>query len=85
MATQVARGGYVPVTTGGAATAGTATLASGTVTVTTAAVTAGSRILLTSQGAPTGALRVSARTAGTSFTITSSNIADAGPVAWVIL
>ena len=32
----------------------------------------------------TGALRVSARTAGTSFTITSSNSGDSGVVAYEI-
>lgn len=69
-----------------AATAGVATLASSTVTVNTTAVTANSRIYLTAQSnTVTGALRVSARTAGTSFAITSSVAAEAGPVAWMIV
>ena len=68
-----------------AASFGVATLVSGTVTVPNTAVTAGSRILLTAQdNSSTGALRVSARTAGVSFTITSSNGADSGVVAYQI-
>ncbi len=71
---------------GAAATAGVATLASSTVVVNTTAVTANSRIFLTAQSnTVTGALRVSARTAGTSFTITSSGTTEAGPVAWMIV
>lgn len=65
---------------------GTATLVAGTVTVNTTAVTANSRIFLTSQvdGGTPGFLRVTARVAGTSFTITSSNAADTSTVAWVM-
>lgn len=64
---------------------GTATLVAGTVTVSTAAVAAGSRIFLSkNSGTSTGALRVSARTAGTSFVITSSDAADTSTVAWKI-
>lgn len=64
---------------------GTATLAAGTVVVANTSVTASSRIVLTAQdNNSTGALRVSARTAGTSFTITSSNAADTGVVAYEI-
>ncbi|MDT0608864.1 right-handed parallel beta-helix repeat-containing protein [Streptomyces lancefieldiae] len=66
---------------------GTATLAAGTRVVTTTAVTDGSRIFLTCQtpaGTP-GWLRVSARTAGTSFTITSSSTTDTSTVAWLIV
>lgn len=65
---------------------GAATLVAGTVTVNTTAVTANSRIFLTAQttGAGPGALRVSARTAGTSFTITSSSATDTSSVAWMI-
>jgi hypothetical protein len=66
---------------------GTATLAAGTVTVSTTAVTANSRIFLTAQttGGTPGALRVSARTAGTSFTITSTSGTDTSQVAWMIV
>lgn len=66
---------------------GTATLVAGTVTVNTTAVTANSRVFLTAQttGAGPGALRISARVAGTSFTITSTNAADTSSVAWMIV
>lgn len=65
---------------------GTATLVAGTVTVNTTRVTANSRIQLTAQtsGGGPGALRVSARTAGTSFTITSTSGTDTSLVAWEI-
>lgn len=65
---------------------GTAVLVAGTVTVANTAVTANSRIFLTSQvdGGTPGFLRVSARVAGTSFTITSSNGADTSTVAYQI-
>lgn len=64
---------------------GVATLTAGAVTVANTSVTANSRIFLTAQdNNSTGALRVSARTAGTSFTITSSNGADSGLVAYEI-
>ena len=64
---------------------GVATLSSGTIVVSNTSVTASSRIQLTAQdNNSTGALRVSARTAGTSFTITSSNAADSGVVAYEI-
>lgn len=62
---------------------GVATLVAGTVTVANTAVTANSRFQLTAQdNNSTGALRISARVAGTSFTITSSNAADTGVVAF---
>lgn len=67
---------------------GLATLAAGTVTVATTAVTANSRIYLTGQGDTAGTegwLRVSARVAGTSFTITSSSGTDTSTVAWMIV
>lgn len=65
---------------------GTAVLIAGTVTVATTAVTATSRIFLTSQvdGGTPGFLRVTATTVGTDFTITSSNGADTSTVAWLI-
>lgn len=82
-----AAGGGLKVKEGTNATLGTATLAAGTVTVATTKVTANSRIFLTAQtsGAAPGALRVSARTAGTSFTITSSSGTDTSQVAWFIV
>ena len=66
---------------------GTSALVAGTVTVANTSVTAVSRIVVTSQadsGTP-GWLRVSARTAGTSFTITSSSASDTSTVAWMIV
>ncbi|MCE0484696.1 MAG: hypothetical protein LV479_10715 [Methylacidiphilales bacterium] len=64
---------------------GVATLSSGTATIANTNVTANSRIYLTAQdGNTTGALRISTRTPGTSFTITSSNSSDSGVVAWEI-
>lgn len=66
---------------------GIATLAAGTVTVSNTRVTANSRIFLTNQvlGGTAGFLRISARTAGTSFVITSSSGTDTSQVAWLIL
>lgn len=64
---------------------GVATLVAGTVTVANTSITASSRVQLTAQdNNATGALRVSARVAGTSFTITSSNAGDTGVVAYEI-
>jgi len=65
---------------------GTAVLAAGTATVADTAVTASSRIFLTSQadGGTPGFLRVSARTPGTSFAITSSSGTDTSIVAYEI-
>lgn len=65
---------------------GTATLAAGTVTVANTSITANSRILCTGNtaGGTPGGANVSARTAGTSFTITSTNAADTSVVAFEI-
>lgn len=65
---------------------GTAVLVAGTVTISNTSVTATSRILLTSQsdGGTPGFVRVSARVAGTSFTITSSNALDTSTIAYEI-
>jgi hypothetical protein len=82
---QNAAGSGLRVGEGSNAKQGTATLSSGTVVVSNTAVTANSRIFLTAQDTnSTGALRVSARSAGTSFTITSSNAGDSGVVAYEI-
>lgn len=70
-------------------TMGVATLVAGTVTVSTNKVTATSRIFLTVQSLGTVAvatpIAVTARSAGTSFTISSSSITDTSVVAWLIL
>ena len=65
---------------------GVATLVAGTVTVSSAAVTSNSRILLTSQsdGGVIGFLRISGRTPGVSFTISSGNALDTSVVAYQI-
>lgn len=65
---------------------GIATLVGGTVTVTTTSVTANSRIFLTIQspGGTLGSVYVSARTAGTSFAITSTSAIDTSVVAYEI-
>jgi hypothetical protein len=66
---------------------GTAVLVAGTVTVSHPRVTARSLIFLTAQspGGTPDALRVSARTPGTSFTITSANAADTSTVGYLII
>lgn len=77
-------------TSAGAATAGKVTLVAGGAVVNTTAITATSLIFLsyndTTLGAPTGSLNVSARTAGTSFTIGSTaGVPDVNDVAWLIV
>jgi hypothetical protein len=74
------------VAEGSNAKQGTAVLIGGSKVVSNTSVTATSRILLTSQvdGGTPGWLRVSARTAGTSFTITSSSGTDTSTVAYQI-
>lgn len=66
---------------------GTAVLVAGAVVVNHSRVQANSRIFVTSQadGGTPGFLRITARVAGTSFTITSSNAADTSTVAWLLL
>ena len=65
---------------------GVATLASGSVVVANTKVTATSHIILTgnADGGTPGWVRVSARTAGTSFTITSSSATDTSTIAYQI-
>lgn len=66
---------------------GVSTLSAGTVVVSTTAVTANSRIFLDNQtlGGTAGFLRVSARSAGTSFTILSSSNTDTSVIAWMLV
>lgn len=75
------------IKTGTNATAGTATLVGGVAVVSTTKTTASSIIMLTGQNSSGthGELTVSARTAGTSFTISSSNPSDTRLVGWVII
>jgi hypothetical protein len=69
------------------ATMGLAVLVAGTKVVATTRVTANSRIFVTTNvpGGTPGWLQVSARTAGTSFTILSSSGTDTSSVAWLIV
>lgn len=73
---------------GANAAMGLATLSGGTVVVSNTLVTANSRIFLTAQSlgtitVPVG-YAISARSAGTSFTILSGNVADTSTIAWEI-
>ncbi len=78
-------GSGLAVAEGSNAKQGVATLSLGTIIVSNSSVSASSRIFLTAQdNNSTGSLRVSARSAGTSFTITSSNSGDSGVVAYEI-
>ncbi len=75
------------VKTGTNAKIGTAVLVGGSATVSNTSITANSRIFLTSNvdGGTVGFLRVSAKTASTSFVITSSSGSDTSTVAWLIV
>lgn len=66
---------------------GTATLTAGSVVVANTSVTASTVVLVLSQsdGGTPGWLRCSARTAGTSFTITSSSGTDTSKVAYLLV
>jgi hypothetical protein len=80
-------GGGITIKSGTNARIGTATLAAGTATVANTSITANTRILLTSNtdGGTPGWLRVSAKTNGTSFVITSSSNTDTSTVAWLLV
>ena len=67
--------------------AGVATMVAGVVVVSTTNVEANSLIMLTPQNTSgtAGSVYVSARTGGTSFTITSTNVLDTRDIAWVII
>lgn len=81
-------GNGLSIKEGSNATMGTATLSGGTIVVSTNKVTANSRIFITVNGGTltnVGSTYVSARSAGTSFTISSTNILDASNVAWLIV
>ena len=79
-------GSGLQVAEGANAKQGTAVLAAGSATVANTSVTANSRIFLTSNadGGTPGFVRVSARTAGTSFTITSNSSTDTSTIAYEI-
>lgn len=71
------------------ATMGVSTLSAGTVTVTTTKVTANSRIMITIQSLGTvgtpKSIAVTARSAGSNFTITSEDVTDTSIIAWQII
>ncbi len=75
------------VKTGANSKVGTAVLSAGSATVANTSITANSRIFVTSNtdGGTPGWLRVSTKTVGTSFVITSSSATDTSTVAWVIV
>lgn len=80
-------GGGLSIKEGTNARMGVSTLASGTVVVANTSVTATTRIMLSTQS-PSGTVGhpyVSARTAGTSFTITSTSGSDASVIAWILV
>lgn len=80
-------GSGIKIKEGSNAKMGSVALVGGSAVVSTTAVAATSRIFLTSQvdGGTPGFLRVSTRSAGTSFTITSSSGTDTSTVAWMIV
>lgn len=84
-----AAGKGLRVKEGSNARMGTATLAAGTVTVSNTSVTANTRVFLTVQSLGTvtaaKAVAVTARTAGTSFTVTSADATDTSVLAWLLL
>lgn len=79
-------GSGLRVKEGSNAKQGTATLVAGTVTVSNTSVTASSRIFLCAQNSSgtAGEIYISARTAGASFTITSTSATDTRLVAYQI-
>lgn len=82
----IALGGGIRILEGANAKQGTDTLSGGTKVVSNTSVTANSRIFLTTQstsGTP-GAIYVSARNPGTSFTVTSTSGTDASTFAYQI-
>lgn len=80
-------GGGIQIKEGTNARMGVSTLVGGTVTVANTSVTANTRIFLTCQtpGGTPGFLRVSARSAGTNFTILSSSGTDTSVVGWLLV
>ncbi len=84
-----AAGGGLKIKEGTNATMGVVTLVLGVATVSTTKVTASSRIFLSVESLGTiaspVAVSVTARSAGTSFTITSANLTDTSSVAWHII
>lgn len=81
-------GNKISIATGSNASAGTGTLTGGTVTISTTAVTANSLIFLTDTASSitnVGTLTVSAKSAGVSFTVTSTLALDTSTFNWLII
>lgn len=80
-------GNGLAVASGSNAKIGTAVLAAGVATVSNTGITANSRIFVTSDvdGGTPGFVRVTAKTVGTGFTITSSSLVDTSTIAWLIV
>ena len=82
-------GAGIKIKEGSNARMGVATLVAGTVTVSNTSVTANTRIQLTIQSLGTvtapKAIGITARSAGTSFTITSADATDTSVVAWELI
>jgi hypothetical protein len=78
---------FVSVQSGTNKSLGVATLAAGAATVSNTRVTANSKIFLSGQNSSgtAGELTLSAKVAGTSFTITSTSGSDTRDVAWWIV
>lgn len=81
------RNGRIKVLTGSNRNCGTAVLVAGTVTVNNTMISASTIIILTTQisGGTPGAVYISARVAGTSFTITSTSGTDTSTVGWLLI
>lgn len=80
-------GGGLAIKEGAQGRLGTAVLVAGTATVANSAISSAARIFLTTQvpGGTVGTPYVSARTAGTSFTITSTSGTDTSTVAYFLV
>lgn len=85
--TLTAAGNKLCIKEGANASMGLATLALGSVTVANTLVTANTRIFLTAQAGSLnlGAVSVSARTPGVSFTISSSSLLDSRDVGYILI
>jgi hypothetical protein len=84
----LALGSRLKIGTGSNATVGTGTLSGGTVVISTTAVTASSLIFLTDTTnslTNLGTLTVAAISAGTSFTVKSSNVLDTSTFNWFMI
>lgn len=83
-----AAGNKINIATGSNASAGTGTLVGGTATISTTAVTASSLVFITDTASSLtniGTPSVTAISAGTSFTVTSSNVLDTSTFNWLVI